>query len=306
MAETESPVLLRFESFELDLRTRELRRDGRLVKMQDLPVRLLALLAARAGEMVTREEIEKALWGEDQFVDFEHGINTAMRKVREALGENPELPRFIETLPRKGYRFIAAVEQVGPEGMASGSAGQRTPPASAPTETPRNKLSRDLPDVDAGPRAGSAPSRLPPDFLLPRSTARGLFLLAQLGYLAIYFAALYRIDAAEEVLRVVYGLAAGNVVVSMVVLAMCGVTIRLYLLTTVGLNHPAAEEKFRKLFPVLFVMDTIWAVSPLLLVRKLGIGIALASVAALAYLPFAQRTLMHSIGQRISASSGPS
>src|SRR3989304_4137888 len=118
MALPEPPVLLRFESFELDLRTRELRKDGHLVKLQDLPVKLLALLAGRPGELVAREEIEKALWGEDQFVDFEHGINTAMRKIREALGEVPEQPRFIETLPRKGYRFIAAVKMISADGSA--------------------------------------------------------------------------------------------------------------------------------------------------------------------------------------------
>src|SRR3989304_5320886 len=100
MPNSESAALLRFEAFELDLRTRELRKNGRLIKMQDLPVRLLALLASRHGELVTREEIEKALWGEDHFVDFDHGINTAMRKIRDALGEQAEQPRFIETLPR--------------------------------------------------------------------------------------------------------------------------------------------------------------------------------------------------------------
>src|SRR5574342_501708 len=114
MPEQEPAILLRFEGFALDLRTRELRKDGRLIKLQASPVKLLALLATRPGELVTREEIEKEMWGEDQFVDFEHGINTAMRKVRGALGEQAEQPRFIETLPRKGYRFIAAVEAVSP------------------------------------------------------------------------------------------------------------------------------------------------------------------------------------------------
>ena len=105
--------LLQFAEFEIDLRTRELRRQQQLIRMQDLPVRLLILLATRAGELVTREEIEQELWGDDHFVDFDHGINTAMRKVREALGESTEEPRLIETLPRKGYRFLAAVERGG-------------------------------------------------------------------------------------------------------------------------------------------------------------------------------------------------
>ena len=110
MPDEESPNRLRFDSFEIDLRTRELRKDGRLIKLQDQPIKLLALLVSRPGELVTREEIEKALWNEDEFVEFEHSINTAVRKIREALGDDPEKPRFIETLPRKGYRFIAPVE----------------------------------------------------------------------------------------------------------------------------------------------------------------------------------------------------
>ena len=73
---------IRFESFELDLRTRELRKNGRIIKLQDQPGKLLALLACRAGELVTREEIEKALWDDDEFVEFEHAVNTAMRKIR--------------------------------------------------------------------------------------------------------------------------------------------------------------------------------------------------------------------------------
>src|SRR5258705_14014417 len=105
MSQQDGHPRLRFESFDLALRTRELRKEGRLIKLQDQPIKLLALLASRAGELVTRTEIEKALWGEDQFVEFEHGINTAMRKIREALGDDLEKPRFIETLPRKGYRF---------------------------------------------------------------------------------------------------------------------------------------------------------------------------------------------------------
>ena len=82
MAEQEQTTRLRFDSFEIDLRTRELRKDGRLIKLQDQPIKLLSLLASRPGELVTREEIEKALWNEDEFVEFEHSINTAVRKIR--------------------------------------------------------------------------------------------------------------------------------------------------------------------------------------------------------------------------------
>jgi DNA-binding winged helix-turn-helix (wHTH) protein len=293
MALPESPVLLRFENFELDLRTRELRQGGRLVKLQDLPVKLLALLAGRPGELVAREEIEKALWGEDQFVDFEHGINTAMRKIREALGESPGQPRFIETLPRKGYRFIAAVEIVGPDGLSRGASA----PPGADKDAPREHPAASAPGEIAPPERPTAKSRrvaTTDEFLLPRDRARGAFLLIQAGYLAIYLAALYKAESMEEVLRLVY-MAPSDVLMPVVLtLAMCGIAVRLYLLTSVGLDHPAAGEKYRKLFPALFVMDSLWAVSPLLLVRKIGYGGALACAAALAYLPFAQRTLMKS------------
>jgi hypothetical protein len=132
------------------------------------------------------------------------------------------------------------------------------------------------------------------DFLLPPGPARALFLLVQAGYLAIYSAALYKAEAAEEVLEVVYRISDGLVVPILLVLAACGIAVRLYLITSVGLYHPAAGEKYRRLFPILFVLDALWAASPLLVVRKLGIGLALAGVAALAYLPFAQRILVRS------------
>ena len=103
---------VRFESFELDLDTGELCKNGRRVRLQDQPGRLLTLLASRPGELVTRTEIQKALWEEGRFVEFDHAVNTAIKKVREALEDDPENPRIIETLPRKGYRFIMPLEYV--------------------------------------------------------------------------------------------------------------------------------------------------------------------------------------------------
>ena len=103
---------LRFESFELDLDTVELRKNGRRIRLQDQPGRLLALLAGKPGELVTRTEIQKTLWEEGQFVEFDHAVNTAIKKVREALGDDPDNPKILETLPRKGYRFIAPVEWI--------------------------------------------------------------------------------------------------------------------------------------------------------------------------------------------------
>jgi TolB-like protein/DNA-binding winged helix-turn-helix (wHTH) protein/Tfp pilus assembly protein PilF len=99
----------RFGGFELDARTGELRRDGTVVKLQPQPFRVLELLAGHAGELVTREELKKALWGEETYVDFERGLNFCINQVRAALGDSAESPQFIQTLPRRGYRFIAEV-----------------------------------------------------------------------------------------------------------------------------------------------------------------------------------------------------
>jgi len=98
---------IRFETFELDVESGELWNNGRKVKLAPKPVRVLALLASAPGRLVTREAIREALWDPGTFVDFEHGLNFCIREIRAALGDNAQQPRFVETLPRRGYRFIA-------------------------------------------------------------------------------------------------------------------------------------------------------------------------------------------------------
>jgi TolB-like protein/DNA-binding winged helix-turn-helix (wHTH) protein len=105
-----------FGGFQLDLHSGELRRDGVLVKLQPQPAKVLVLLVMRAGQIVTRSEIAEQVWGSQTFVDFEHGMNFAIRQIRAALEDDADQPRFLETLPKRGYRFIAPVEQ--PPGMA--------------------------------------------------------------------------------------------------------------------------------------------------------------------------------------------
>lgn len=102
--------IIRFGPFELDLDFRELRRNGGKIRLQDQPFRLLALLAQRPGQLVTREELRQALWPADTFVDFDRSLNTAIKKIRHALDDSPQEPAYIETLPRQGYRFLARVE----------------------------------------------------------------------------------------------------------------------------------------------------------------------------------------------------
>lgn len=102
--------ILRFGVFELDPRTGELRRSGALVKLQQQPFKVLALLVGRPGELVTREELRREIWGGDTYVDFDQGLNFCIKQIRTALGDQADTPRYVETLPRRGYRFIAPVE----------------------------------------------------------------------------------------------------------------------------------------------------------------------------------------------------
>lgn len=144
-------MLLRFGRFELDQRLQELRREGVLVRLQLKPFKLLVLLARRSGDLVTREEIRRALWDEDTFVDFEQGVAFCVRQLRIALGDDARAPVYVQTLPRRGYRFIAPVLEI-----------------ERPPELPQ-----------AASRAGASPARRrPPVPLLVVLALLSLFLLA--------------------------------------------------------------------------------------------------------------------------------
>jgi TolB-like protein/DNA-binding winged helix-turn-helix (wHTH) protein/Tfp pilus assembly protein PilF len=120
---------VRFGAFELDFRSEELRKHGNKVKLQGQPAKILVILLARPGETITREALRKELWPEDTFVDFDSGLNSAIKKLREALGDSRESSRFIETLPRRGYRFIAPVEEA--ESATPGPGTSDEPPVQA-------------------------------------------------------------------------------------------------------------------------------------------------------------------------------
>src|ERR1043165_6857787 len=100
----------RFGEFEFDPASGELHKDGAKVRLQEQPFQILTLLLKRPGEVVTREEVRQALWPGDTFVDFDVGLNSAIKRLRDVLGDSAEKPRFVETLPRRGYRFIAPME----------------------------------------------------------------------------------------------------------------------------------------------------------------------------------------------------
>jgi TolB-like protein/DNA-binding winged helix-turn-helix (wHTH) protein/Tfp pilus assembly protein PilF len=144
------PGRLRFGIFEADLRTGELRKRGARVKLQEQPFQVLALLLARRGELITRDELRGRLWTADTFVDFDHGLNKAINKIREALGDSADSPRFVETVARRGYRFIGDVVAVDLEAV---------PPA---TQTP---------SIDVAPQ--TADDREPPDVVERTTTPHG-------------------------------------------------------------------------------------------------------------------------------------
>jgi DNA-binding winged helix-turn-helix (wHTH) protein len=109
-----SSGIVRFDVFEVDLRAGEVYKAGRKIKLQVLPFQALAMLLERPGEVVTRKEFEKRLWPGDTFVDFDHSLNTAIKKLRLALDDDKKKPRFVETLPKRGYRFMGKPEHAAP------------------------------------------------------------------------------------------------------------------------------------------------------------------------------------------------
>ena len=139
-------LVLRFDNFELDLRAAELRKNGVKVRLQGQPIQVLAKLLSCAGDLVTREELRAQIWPAETFVDFDHGLHNAISRIREVLGDSAETPRFIETLPRRGYRFIGSVEKdavVEASGPARNEAAIEAPLVAAQTRVramPRTTL----------------------------------------------------------------------------------------------------------------------------------------------------------------------
>jgi TolB-like protein/DNA-binding winged helix-turn-helix (wHTH) protein/Tfp pilus assembly protein PilF len=168
-----TPKLVRFGRYAVDLRTSELWKQGMKIKLQEQPCHILAILLEQPGEVVTREELRKRLWSDDTFVDFDHSLNTAIMRLREALGDSSDSPRFIETLPRHGYRFIAPVEEVAASGKESkeDAASTATPELAVVVPQPSPTRIR----FSGHPEPESKPSR----------TRRALVLGTLLGVVAV-------------------------------------------------------------------------------------------------------------------------
>src|SRR5271155_757726 len=126
------PSVVRFANFEVDLRAGELRKDGNKLRLQEQPFLLLTVLLESAGEVVTREELRKRLWAEDTFVDFDHRLAVAVSKLRDALRDSVEKPMFVETVGRRGYRFVGQVESTDSLVDSKGGVGETSLPSSQP------------------------------------------------------------------------------------------------------------------------------------------------------------------------------
>lgn len=285
------PRILRFGVFEAEVRSGELRKNGIKIKLQEQPFQVLAALMERPGELVTREELRQRLWPADTFVDFDHSLNTAINKLREALGDSAANPRFIETLAKRGYRFIAPVQVVTPEPI------KVSPIPPVPADEPGPPKATDCPASVVTPdwldKEGEKEKKDDKDLPRPkRGIGRALFALVQIMYLAFYVAGLAKLRAAERIVDSALGGDGWLILVALIITALVGIPIRLYLFTAVAFDYRKLGEKFRRLFPVLLPLDQLWALAPFLLIEKIGIGLALAPVAALLYVPFAQRTLI--------------
>lgn len=285
----ESPApCYRFGVFEADTRTGELRRGGVRMKLNAQPFQVLAMLLARPGELLTREEIARELWPEGTFVDAEQGVNSAVNRVREALGDTARNPRFVETLARRGYRFLAPVERFG----------VAAPVAAAVTAAPAAEVCEPAPLVIATPVTMATPVRGRRTWLTaaedlpaaPHHVVLTLFLLLQGMYLAFYVGALANFGEVEDLLAALPG-AAVWLWVTMASAAML-IPLRVFLLCAVLFRPPGLQAKLLRLWPFLLVVDLLWALGPFLLLHHISFGLALACAAVLVYAPFAQRSLV--------------
>jgi cholera toxin transcriptional activator len=266
----------RFGLFEADEETGELRKQGHRLALQGQPLQVLLMLLARPGELVSRGDIQRQIWSDGTFVDFEHGLNAAINKIRDALGDSAANPRFIETLAKRGYRFIASVEI---QNKARLSVGRQSSPAQGTPSAPLAAAPRGLLTTAAEvPRA-------------PSALTRSLLLLLELMYLCFYVVSLARLKDAEAVIARAVP-AHLWIVVLLIVTAAVGIPTRCYLLSGIAFNSPSLRLNFLRLFPIIFPFDELWALAPFLLADRIGFGLALGATAALLYAPFAQRSLI--------------
>jgi len=275
--------IFRFGTYEADPDSGELRKSGVRLRVQEQPFQVLLVLLERPSEVVTREELRQKLWPADTFVDFDHSLNTVINKLREALSDSAANPRFIETLARRGYRFLAPVEFVQRQTPLE-LAPSTSATVAAPTRISEERASTGTQTISILTRIEDVPA-------VRRKYVRVLFFLIQVMYLSFYLAALARLTRVHELLERTLGYPAWAMTL-LVISAVVGLPIRLYLTSAVVFDLSGLGNKFHRLFPVTLPLDEVWALSPFLLSPQIGVGLALAATAALIYVPFAQRTLL--------------
>ncbi len=276
----------RFGVFEADAVKGELRRQGLRVKLNAQPFQLLLMLLGRylerPGQLLTREEISRELWPDGTFVDYEHGVNSAINRIREALGDTAGSPRFVETLARRGYRFLAPVESI--------PAGEDLPPTlseSSPPASIANAVSPEEPELRHRTRILATPQDLPKT---SHRVVQTLFILFQLMYLGFYVGALANLAEIADLLSPLPR--ATTVFYMIIVTAAILIPARAFVLCAVLFRAPGFRRKFLQLWPFLLVFDELWSLAPFLLLHHINFGLALACTTLLVYSPFAQRSLI--------------
>jgi len=249
------------------------------VRLNAQPFQVLLLLLERPGELLTREEIARALWPEGTFVDYEHGVNSAVNRIREALGDTANGARFVETLARRGYRFVAPVEVIAAAVEASREPNGRS--AADATVDPVNSE----PPATSG--ILTTAQELP---RVPWSVAQTLFVLFQVMYLGFYIGALANLAEIQDLLASLSR--AMPIEMILIVTAAVLIPVRAFVLCAALFRAPRVREKILALWPFLLPLDELWALAPFLLLHHINFGVALSCTALLAWAPFVQRSLI--------------
>jgi DNA-binding winged helix-turn-helix (wHTH) protein len=268
MADTATNARYRFGIFEADSATGELRRNGARVKLHSQPFQVLLMLLERPGEMLTREEICRELWPDGTFVDYEHGVNSAVNRLRDALGDKASQPRFIETLARRGYRFLAPVERITPGGETSTTA-------------------RAVSEPGFFDRVLAAPEDLPRS---SHTVVQTLFVLLQVMYVGFYVGALANLPEINELMSALP--MAAQAFALLIVTAALLIPVRIFLICAAIFHAPGFRTRYLKLWWFLLPLDLLWSLAPFLLLHHINYGLALACMTPLVYSPFAQRSLI--------------
>jgi DNA-binding winged helix-turn-helix (wHTH) protein len=274
---------LRFGVFEADLAAGELRKNGVRIRLQEQPFQVLGTLLRNSGQVVTRDYLRETIWPADTFVDFDHSLNAAVNKIREALGDSASSPRFVETLARRGYRFIAPVESFATTSVSGLVHAEAQHKAESEGEY-------------TAPAQPAGEAALHPDLHVPiprRGVVRALFALIQVMYLIFYVSGLAHLRGVDGVAgSFLPGRGALFVMSAVLVTGAVGIPLRFYLLSAVAFDFRHLAATFGRLFPFVFALDEVWAIAPFLLLPQIGIGFAFAAMAALLYVPFSERTLV--------------